>query len=167
MRRFALFLILMMGIGFIACEQPQVDANDPIYPSPEAVVVDDDACGENSITLLFDGQAATKAGAVSFTSTLTPESGEPISITTEAGAADAYKHAYYNLPAGVYSAAVYASYADGVTTTPVLLTDSKGAVVKIKLAGSNLAVRFAYATSSTLAFTWSASGFKNRLGYGV
>ena len=151
----------MMGIGFIACEQPQVDANDPIYPSPEAVVVDDDACGENSITLLFDGQAATKAGAVSFTSTLTPESGEPVTITTEAGAADAYKHAYYNLPAGVYSAAVYASYADGVTTNPVLLTDSKGAVVKIKLAGSNLAVRFAYATSSTLAFTWSASGFKN------
>ena len=164
MRKFALFLILMVGVGFIACEQPgsDVDANDPIYPSPEAVIVDDDACGGNCIALLFDGSAAVKAGAESFTSTLTPEGeGEPLSITKEAGQADACNHTYYDLPSGVYAISVYATYPEGITSEPVFLKDSKGGIVKIKLNGSSLAVKFAYATSSTLAFTWSATGFKN------
>ncbi len=43
MRKLALFLTLMMGVGFIACEQEGLDTNDPLYPSPEAVFVDDDA----------------------------------------------------------------------------------------------------------------------------
>ena len=160
MRKIALFL--MMVAGLVACEQQGPEPTDSLYPSPEAVVVDDDACSTNSIALLFDGRAATKAGAVSFTSTLTPEDGaEPLTITKEAGLADVGHHTYYNLPAGVYTASVYATYADGTTSSPVLLTDSKGNVVKIKLEGSTLAVKFAYATSSTLAFTWSASGFKN------
>lgn len=73
MRKFALFLNLIVGtVGLVACEKSGTDSQDPFYPSPEAVVVNDEACGENSIALLFDGRAATKAGAESFTSTLTP-----------------------------------------------------------------------------------------------
>ena len=53
MRKLALFLTLMMGVGFIACEQEGLDTNDPLYPSPEAVFVDDDACGGSTITLVF------------------------------------------------------------------------------------------------------------------
>lgn len=161
MRKLALFLTLMMGVGFIACQQEGLDTNDPLYPSPEAVFVDDDACGGSTITLLFDGSAAVKAGATSFTSTLTPDSGEPIVITRDAGAADAFKHVFKNLATGVYKASVYATYPDGTNTDPVYLTDSKGNIVQLKLAGSNLAVKFAYATSSTLAFSWSVSGFKD------
>ena len=161
MRKLALFLTLMMGVGFIACEQEGLDTNDPLYPSPEAVFVDDDACGGSTITLLFDGSAAVKAGATSFTSTLTPDSGEPIVITRDAGAADAFKHVFKNLATGVYKASVFATYPDGTNTDPVYLTDSKGNIVQLKLAGSNLAVKFAYATSSTLAFSWSVSGFKD------
>lgn len=101
MRKLALFLTLMMGVGFIACQQEGLDTNDPLYPSPEAVFVDDDACGGSTITLLFDGSAAVKAGATSFTSTLTPDSGEPIVITRDAGAADAFKHVFKNLATGV------------------------------------------------------------------
>lgn len=56
MRKLALFLTLMMGVGFIAYEQQGLDTNDPLYPSPEAVFVDDDACGGSTITLLFDGK---------------------------------------------------------------------------------------------------------------
>lgn len=161
MRKLALFLTLMMGVGFIACQQEGLDTNDPLYPSPEAVFVDDDACGGSTITLLFDGSAAVKAGATSFTSTLTPDSGEPIVITRDAGAADAFKHVFKNLATGVYKASVFATYPDGTNTDPVYLTDSKGNIVQLKLAGSNLAVKFAYATSSTLAFSWSVSGFKD------
>ena len=74
MRKFALFLLLMMGIGFVACETQGNDL-EPIYPSPEAVLVDDEACGANSVTILFNGSAAIKAGAKSFTSTLVPTTG--------------------------------------------------------------------------------------------
>ena len=163
MRKLALFLILMMGLGFVACEsQEAVDASDPIYPSPQAIVIDDEASGANSIVLMFDGRMAIKAGAESFTSTLTPDgAGEPFTITKAATEANACKHLFQNIPTGVYTASVIATYADGIATEPVYLTDSKGAVVKIKLDGADLAVKFAYATSSTLAFTWSASGFKD------
>ena len=162
MRKNAFFLILLMGFGFVACEQESVDSSDPIYPSPKAVVVNDEACGKNSIALLFDGGAAIKAGAESFTSNLTPEDGgEPLSITREATAADACNHLFTNLPTGVYTASVYATYPDGTTTTPVFVTDSKGAVVKLKIEGASLSVKLAYATSSTLAFTWSVSSFKD------
>ncbi len=162
MRKIVFFLILLMGFGFVACEQESVDSSDPIYPSPKAVVVNDEACGKNSIALLFDGGAAIKAGAESFTSNLTPEDGgEPLSITREATAADACNHVFTNLPTGVYTASVYATYPDGTTTTPVFVTDSKGAVVKLKIEGASLSVKLAYATSSTLAFTWSVSSFKD------
>lgn len=162
MRKIVFFLILLMGFGFVACEQESVDSSDPIYPSPKAVVVNDEACGKNSIALLFDGGAAIKAGAESFTSNLTPEDGgEPLSITRDATAADACNHLFTNLPTGVYTASVYATYPDGTTTTPVFVTDSKGAVVKLKIEGASLSVKLAYATSSTLAFTWSVSSFKD------
>lgn len=152
----------MMVVGFVACEKTGTDSTDPIYPSPEAVVVNDEACGENSIALLFDGRAAIKAGARSFTSNLTPaDTGDPISITREASHPDACKPLFENLPAGVYTASVYATYPDGTTTAPVFVTDSEGAVVKLKIEGATLAVKPAYATSSSLAFTWSVSGFKD------
>ena len=151
-----------MGLGFIACEKQSVDTKDPLYPSPEAVVIDDDACGENSIALVFNGQAAVKAGAVSFTATLTPEGeAEPISVTREVTAPDACSYLFANLPVGVYTASVYATYPDGTSTDPVYVKDSKGAVVKISIVGATLAVKFVYATSSTLAFSWSVSGFKD------
>ncbi|MBQ2423400.1 MAG: fibronectin type III domain-containing protein [Alistipes sp.] len=162
MRKLALFLILMMGCGFVACEKQGNEVLEPVYPSPEAVIVDDDACGGNSITLLFDGTAAIKAGAKSFTSNLLREGDtEPLTITKEAGEAGAFKHAHKNLPSGIYTASVYATYPDQATSELVFVTDSKGNVVKFNLAGSNLSVKLAYATSSTLAFTWSISGFKD------
>ena len=160
MRKFALFLLLMMGIGFVACETQGNDL-EPIYPSPEAVLVDDEACGANSVTILFNGSAAIKAGAKSFTSTLVPTTGDPITVTKSATEADACKHVFKGLTPGVYTVHVSATYPDGTTTKPVYLKDSRGGVVKLNLAGSSLAVKFAYATSSTLAFTWSASGFKD------
>ena len=61
MRKFALFLILMLGCGFVACDKQGDDLLEPAYPSPEAVIVDDDACGGNTITICFDGSAAEKA----------------------------------------------------------------------------------------------------------
>ncbi len=156
-----LFLFLMMVVGFVACENTGDELTGPIYPSPEAVIVDEDACGENSIALLFNGSAAIKAGAVSFTSTLTPEEGEPYVITREVGHPDVCKPVFANLPVGVYTASVYATYPDGAQTDPVFLTDSKGNVVKLEIEGASLAVKLAYATSSTLAYTWSVSGFKD------
>lgn len=145
----------------VSCENQETIDNEPLYPSPEAVIVDDDACRTNSITLLFDGSAAIKAGAKSFTSTLTPESGEPLVVTKNSNEADACKHEYKNLATGIYTASVYATYSDGVSTDPVFVKDSKGGVVKFKVEGGSISVKFAYATSSTLAFTWSVSGFKD------
>lgn len=161
MRKFALFLMIG-AVGFIACEKQGIDSNEPFYPSPEAVVVDDEACGENSIALLFDGSAAIKAGAESFTSALTPaDEGEPISITREASRPDACNPVFENLPVGIYTASVYATYPDGTSTAPVFAKDSEGTVVKLKIEGASLAVKLAYATSSSLAFTWSVSGFED------
>ena len=161
MKKFAL-LLLMMVVGFVACEPNGPDTADPLYPSPEAVIVDDEASGENCIALLFDGRAAIKAGAATFTSNLTPEDGsEPLTITREATAADACSHVFSNLPIGVYTASVFATYADGTSTEPVFVTDSQGNIVKLNIEGSSLAVKFAYATSSSLAFTWSVSGFND------
>lgn len=159
MRKFTLFLILLLGIGFVACENSDTELVDPTYPSPMALVVDDEASGANSIALLFDGRAAIKAGAVSFTSTLTPEVGDPISITKESADADACKHVFVNLPVGVYTASVVAAYSDGTVTEAVYAKDSNGAVVKLAIEGASVAVKFAYATTSSLAFTWSVSGF--------
>lgn len=163
MRKFALFLNLIVGtVGLVACEKSGTDSQDPFYPSPEAVVVNDEACGENSIALLFDGRAATKAGAESFTSTLTPDdAGEPVAITREATAADACSPLFENLPTGTYTASVFATYPDGTTTAPVFAKDSEGNVVKLTIEGTILSVKLAYATSSSLAFTWSVSGFKD------
>lgn len=160
MRKFELLLILLMGIGFVACETKDVEVSDPLHPSPEAVVVNDDECEKNRIAILFDGRAAIKAGAESFTSNLTPvDADEPISITREANAQNACNHIFENLPFGTYTASVYATYPDGTSTDPVFVTDSNGNVVELKVEGSSLAVKFAYATSSSLAFTWSVSNF--------
>jgi len=155
-------LLLSALVCFAACEKSGVDSEDPIHPSPEAVVINDEACGENSIALLFDGRAAIRAGAASFTSTLTPaDAGNPISITREADHPDACKPVFKNLPADIYTASVYATYPDGTQTVPVFAKDSEGNVVKLVIEGATLAVREVYATSSTLAFTWSVSGFKD------
>ena len=160
MRKFALFLMLMMGVGFVACEPQGPEPTEPLYPSPEAVIVDDEACGENSITLLFDGSAAVKAGATTFTSALTPDDeSEPITITREVTHQEACKHVYANLPTGVYTVSVFATYPDGTSSEPVFVKDAKGAVVLLKIEGATLAVKHAYSTSSSLAFTWSVSGF--------
>ena len=162
MKKYALLLILMMGIGLVACEPQGPDTTDPVYPSPEAVVVDDDASGANCIALLFDGSAAVKAGATSFTSNLMAADAEaPIEITREAADEDAFSHIYKNLPTGVYTACVWATYPDGTTSTPVYATDAKGNIVELQIKGASLAVKFAYATSSTLAFTWSVSSFQD------
>ncbi len=162
MKKIALFL-MSMAVGLVACEKSNVDPQEPFYPSPEAVVIDDEACGENSIALVFDGRAAIKAGAESFTSTLTPDDeGEPVSITRAANDADACRHLFENLPTGVYTASVYATYPDGGgNTAPVFAKDSEGNIVKLKIEGTVLSVKLAYATSSSLAFTWSVSGFKD------
>ena len=153
---------MMVGIGMVSCENQGTIDNEPLYPSPEAVVVDDDACGANSITLLFDGGAAITAGADSFTSTLTPETGDAISITKKANEDDACSAVFKNLSTGVYTASVLATYPDGTATEPVFLKDSKGNVVKLKVEGGSLAVKLAYATSSSLAFTWSVSNFADK-----
>lgn len=155
-------LLLSALACFVACEKSGVDSEEPTYPSPEAVVVNDEACGESSIALLFDGRAAIRAGAASFTSTLTPaDAGDPVSITREADHPDACQPVFSNLPVGVYTASVYATYPDGTSTVPVFAKDSEGNVVKLIIEGATLAVRSAYATSSTLAFTWSVSRFKD------
>ena len=165
MRKFALFLIVMLGCCFVACEKQGDEVVEPVYPSPEAVVVDDDASGGNTITILFDGTAAVNAGAKSFVSTLTPQDtknpAEPISLTKEARGSGAFVHTHKNVAVGVYTVSVSAIYSDGTVTEPVFVTDSNNNVVKLRVGGSNLAAKFAYATSSTLAFTWSASGFKD------
>ena len=150
----------MMGLGFVACEKPEVEESLTILPSPEAVVVDDDACAANTIVLLFDGSAAVKAGAKSFTSILCSNAGVEISMTKEAKSADAFRHVHKNLANGVYTAFVYALYPDGSSSESVRLTDSKGEVVKLKVEGAAISAQLAYATSSTLAFTWSVSGFR-------
>ena len=155
MRKLTLLLTLLMGVGFVACEPQGPEPTEPLYPSPEAVIVDDEACGENSITLLFDGSAAVKAGATTFTSALTPDDeSEPITITREVTHQEACKHVYANLPTGVYTASVFATYPDGTSSEPVFVKDAKGAVVLLKIEGATLAVKHAYSTSSSLAFTW-------------
>ncbi len=160
MRKLTLLLTLLMGVGFVACEPQGPEPTEPLYPSPEAVIVDDEACGENSITLLFDGSAAVKAGATTFTSALTPDDeSEPITITREVTHQEACKHVYANLPTGVYTASVFATYPDGTSSEPVFVKDAKGAVVLLKIEGATLAVKHAYSTSSSLAFTWSVSDF--------
>lgn len=161
MRKFALFLILMMGVGFVACEKQGNELTDPIYPSPEAIVINDEACTKNRVEILFDGRAAVKAGAKSFVSTLKAEEADPIVITKEANSQDACKHVFEGLATGVYTASVYAVYPDGTSTNPVFATDSQGNIVKLKIEGVNLVAKFAYATSSTLAYTWSVSGFQD------
>ena len=82
-------------------------------------------------------------------------------ITRDANHEQACNHVHKNLPTGIYTASVYASYPDGTNTQPVFVTDSKGEVVKFRVESVSLSAKFAYATSSTLAFTWSASGFKD------
>lgn len=134
MRKFALFLILMMGLGFVACEQPDVEEVAPAYPSPEAVIADDEACTPTAIAILFDGNAAFRAGAKSFTSTLTPESGaEPISLTKLTNEPNACKHVHTGIPGDVYTVFVFATYPDGTDSESVYLTDSKGQLVKFRI----------------------------------
>ena len=155
-------LLLSALAGFVACEKTGGDLEDLTYPSPEAVVVNDEACGEKSIALLFDGRAAIKAGAESFTSVLTPDDGsDPVSMTRKVDHPEACKPVFENLPVGVYTASVYATYPDGTATTPVFVKDSEGNIVKLKIEGASLAVKLAYATSASLAFTWSVSGFRD------
>ena len=159
MKKFALLLILLMGIGFVACEQQTID-NDPLYPSPEALVVNDEACTENSIAIMFDGRAAIEAGAKTFTSKLVPvTAGQELSISKDAISKDACSHIFESVPVGVYTASVRAIYPDGTPSETVQLKDSKGEVVKLRIGSAALEAKAVYATSSTLAFTWSVTGF--------
>ena len=134
MRKLALFLILMMGCGFVACEKQGDDVLEPTYPSPEAVIADDEACTPTAIAILFDGNAAFRAGAKSFTSTLTPESGAaPISLTKETSKLNACKHVHTGIPGDMYTVFVFATYPDGTDSEPVYLTDSKGQLVRFRI----------------------------------
>ena len=148
----------MMGVGFIACEQPVVDEIVPSFPSPEAVVVDDDASAANTIVVLFDGSAAVKAGAESFTSTLVSDNGDrTLSMTKCAFDSDACCHVYQNLPGGVYTVSVYAVYPEGKCSKATYLTDSKGVITKFRF-GVKLATPVftsAIATTNKLMLKWS------------
>ena len=134
MKKLALFLVLLMGIGFIACQEGNEVTNEPAYPSPEAVIADDEACNSSTIAFFFDGSAAIRAGAKSFTSTLTPESGEqPVSLTKNVTDLDACKHVYTDIPGDVYTVSVFATYPDGTNSESAYLTDSKGQAVKFRI----------------------------------
>ena len=158
MRKFALFLILMMGVGFIACEKNEVISDDPIYPSPEAVIADDEVCTPTTIAILFDGSAAFRAGAVSFTSTITPDNGdEPISLTKDTSKTNACKHVHTGIPGGVYTVFVFATYPDGTNSESVYLRDSKGQDVKFRI-GVNLTkpvITSAVSTTDSVIVKWS------------
>lgn len=104
MRKIAFLLSLMLGLGFAACEKQDIAPVEPVFPSPEAVVVDDDACGKGKIALLFDGTAAIKAGAESFTATLTPTEeteGAAIALTRKVSHSKACNPVFENVPNGV------------------------------------------------------------------
>lgn len=158
MRRFALFLILMMGISFVACQKSEVADSEPIYPSPEAVIADDEACTPTTISILFDGSAAFRAGAVSFTSTITPDNGdEPISLTKETSKTNACKHVHSGVPGGVYTVFVFATYPDGTNSESVYLRDSKGQDVKFRI-GVNLTkpvIASAVTTTDSVIIKWN------------
>ena len=161
MRKLALFFVLMMGAALVACEDPNVEQQpaEPTFPSPQAVIVDDDSYTANSITIIFDGSAAIKAGATKFTSTLTPNNGdEPITRTTSAGSANACTHSYVGIPGGVYTASVFAVYADGVNSEQAFVTDFKGNPVQFRF-GVNLVkpvISSAIATTNEVIVKWGA-----------
>lgn len=164
MRKIAFLLSLMLGLGFAACEKQDIAPVEPVFPSPEAVVVDDDACGKGKIALLFDGTAAIKAGAESFTATLTPTEeteGAAIALTRKVSHSKACNPVFENVPNGVYTASVFATYPNEIVTEPVFVKDSEGNIVKLQIGGGTVTVKLAYATSSTLAFTWSVSRFED------
>ena len=159
MRRFALFLILMMGITLVACDKGEQELpTEPIFPSPEAVIADDQSCTSTSIAILFDGSAAFRAGAVSFTSVLTPESGEePISLTKQVSQLNACKHVHSSIPGDVYTVSVYASYPDGIDSEPVYLRDSKGQNVKFRIGVSltKPVIASAVGTTNSIIVKWN------------
>lgn len=159
MRKFALFLILTMGAFFVACEETPVESPEPIYPSPEAVIVDDSSCTANSITILFDGSAAINAGATNFTSTLTPDNGsDAISLTTEATSSNACSHAYTDVPGGVYTASVYATYPGDINSEVVYVADFKGNAVKFRfgVALTKPVITSAIGTTDEIIVKWNA-----------
>lgn len=69
MKRLTVFALGVLAL--FACTKQEGPITDS-YPAPEAVTVDDVQCTANSITVIFDGSAATKAGAVSFSVFLIP-----------------------------------------------------------------------------------------------
>ena len=148
-----------MGCGFVACEKQGDDVLEPTYPSPEAVIADDEACTPTAIAILFDGNAAFRAGAKSFTSTLTPESGaEPISLTKETSKLNACKHVHTGIPGDVYTVFVFATYPDGTDSEPVYLTDSKGQLVRFRI-GVKLAkpeITSAVTTTDGVIVKWNS-----------
>ena len=161
MRKFAFFLTLMMGLGFVACDtntEPEGGPVDPIYPAPEAVIVDDEAYTNGFISLLFDGSAAVKAGAKSFTSTLTPDNGEqPITLTKDATSADACNHIHRDLPGGVYTVSVFATYTEEINSEVVFATDSKGVAAKYRIgvALTKPVITSAVATTDKIIVKWN------------
>ena len=157
-------IILTLGaLAVFACakqEEPQIEVS---YPAPEAVTVDDGHSSASSITVIFDGSAATNAGAASFTVALVPENGDEIVSNKNVGIQNAWQHEFRNLAKGKYSVYACANYADNKVSDKIYAKDSKGNVSVLVLDGSLLAVKLAYSTSSTLAFTWSPSGFEDAL----
>ena len=73
-----LIIVSLFALALSACAKQEVKEPDPAesFPAPEAVTVDDGLCSANSITVVFDGSAATDAGAQSFSVALVPEKRE-------------------------------------------------------------------------------------------
>lgn len=158
-----LFILSLCAMAAFACVKQETPESDVSNPSPEAVTVDDGQCSANSITVIFDGSAATESGAESFTVSLAPENGDEIVSKKTAGSDAAWRHEFKNLAKGKYSVCAYASYKDGKESEKVYAKDSKGNKSIIVIEGGMLAVKLAYATSSSLAFEWSPSGFEDAL----
>ena len=160
-----LIIVSLFALALSACAKQEVKEPDPAesFPAPEAVTVDDGLCSANSITVVFDGSAATDAGAQSFSVALVPEKGNEIVSDKPAGRKDAWKHEFKNLAKGKYSVYACAKYAEDKVSEKVYVKDSKDKVCVIVVEGGSLAVKLAYSTSSSLAFEWSPSGFEDAL----
>lgn len=158
-----LIILLLVALAIFSCAKQEESEVKTSYPAPEAVTLDDAKCSENAIAVIFDGTAATAAGAESFTVSLVPESGDEVTSKKNSGSADAWLHEFKNLAKGKYSVYAVANYAEGKTSEKAFVMDSQGNTSAIVVEGGFLAVKLAYSTSSSLAFEWSPSGFEDAI----
>lgn len=80
-----------------------------------------------------------------------------------AGNKESWQHVFSNLAKGKYSVYACANYKGDKVSDKVYAKDSKDNTSVIVIEGGFLAVKLAYATSSSLAFAWSPSGFEDAL----